>query len=162
MTHKIALAVASAAAALTLAVALAAAGFAPRPAVSTAADAAPTTDATAADAAPAPTIQVDTIYLAPPPPQQTITVHKVEQSSRGRVRGRRNTSPAGTTEMSDIRSGGRPREQAAAAPSGEARAVPPRALPARPLCPPAASAPTAGRSAQAAARSRGRFGSPSR
>jgi len=81
MTHKIALATASAAAALTLALALAAAGFAPgasQPAGPTSTTADP-----AAGPAAEPTIQVDTVYVAPPPPQETITVHKVVQTASG-------------------------------------------------------------------------------
>jgi hypothetical protein len=83
MTQKIALTAASAAAALTLAVALAATGFAPRPVESTTIDSVAATDAAATDAAPTPTIVVDTIYVAAPPPQQTITIHKVETASAG-------------------------------------------------------------------------------
>lgn len=80
MSHKIALTVASAAAALTLAVALAAAGLAPGTAA-TPASAASVTDPVVAD--PTPTVQVDTVYLAPAPEQKTITVHKVVKSSGG-------------------------------------------------------------------------------
>ena len=74
MTNRIALAAGSAAAAITLAVALAAAGFAPKPNV--AADPASLTTSTDATASPvaAPTVLVDTIYVAPPAEQQTITV----------------------------------------------------------------------------------------
>jgi hypothetical protein len=75
MTNRIALAAGSAAAAVTLAVALAAAGFAPRPTV--AADPASLTtsiDAAATTPAAAPTVLVDTIYVAPPAERQTITV----------------------------------------------------------------------------------------
>lgn len=81
MLQKVAIAVASGAAALTFTVALAAAGFAPGTPV-TATDTSATIVAPVA-ADPAPTVQVDTIYVAPPPPQQTITVHKVVQTSGG-------------------------------------------------------------------------------
>ena len=76
MTQKLALTAASAAAALTLAVAVAATGFVSRTESSPArpTPARPTAAAT-------PTIVVDTIYVAPPPPQQTITVHKVASTA---------------------------------------------------------------------------------
>ena len=84
MLHRLALAVASAAAALTLIVALAAAGFAPGAPVAV-------TDAAAADIAPidpgavdtAPSVQIDTVYVAPPPRQETVTIHKVVKTSGG-------------------------------------------------------------------------------
>ena len=85
MVHKLALAVASAAAALTLTVALAAAGFAPGAPIAvgdvTTTDAAPIDPAAAADTAPA--VQIDTVYVAPPPPQKTVTIHKVVATSGG-------------------------------------------------------------------------------
>ena len=77
MTQKLPLMAASAAAALTLVMAVAATGFVPRQSVTGA------TDTSATDAAATPTIVVDTLYLAPPPPQQTITVHKVVASTAG-------------------------------------------------------------------------------
>lgn len=80
MSHKIALTVASATAALTLAVALAAAGFAPG-APATSASTAAVADQVVAD--PTPTVQIDTVYLAPKPKRQTITVHKVIKTSGG-------------------------------------------------------------------------------
>lgn len=80
MSHKIALTVASATAALTLAVALAAAGFAPgTPAA--AASSAPIADQVVAD--PSPAVQVDTVYLAPVPKRKTVTVHKVIKTTGG-------------------------------------------------------------------------------
>ncbi len=76
MSHKIAVTVASVAATLTLTFALAAAGFAPgAPAPATAAV------STTVDPTAQPTVQVDTVYVAAPPKQQTITVHKVVKSS---------------------------------------------------------------------------------
>ena len=78
MTHKIALTAASAAAALTLALALAAAGFAPGD-PATPASAASLTDQVVAE--PVPTVQVDTVYVAPPQEPKTITVNKVVKSS---------------------------------------------------------------------------------
>ena len=82
MVSKIALFVASLAASLALAGALAMAGFAPGTTPATAAtpiDAATTT----ADVAAQPQVQVDTVYLAPPAKQQTITVHKVVKTAGG-------------------------------------------------------------------------------
>lgn len=91
MLKKLALFTASLAASFALAGALALAGFAP--------GASPgSTSATIAgggsaglEASPWPVVQVDTVYVAPPPGQQTITVHKVvhgtgessEQDSQG-------------------------------------------------------------------------------
>ncbi len=75
MARKLALAAGSGAAALTLALALAAAGFAPAPATSAG------SLATTVDQAPEPTVLVDTIYVAPPAKQETITVHKVVRTS---------------------------------------------------------------------------------
>jgi hypothetical protein len=84
MISRIALLIASLAAALTLAVALAAAGFAPGssqpvPASSTTSPVAPVV---AVDPTPPP-VQVDTIYLAPVPKQQTITVQRLVASTGG-------------------------------------------------------------------------------
>jgi hypothetical protein len=76
MSNKIALTVASAAAAVTLTVALAAAGFAPGSPDPVGVVASATPDPTAA-----PTVQVDTVYLAARQKRQTITVHKVVKSS---------------------------------------------------------------------------------
>ena len=80
MISRLALFAASLAASLVLAASLALAGFAPgaAPTATTSDAAAPS----AADvAAAAPQVQVDTVYLAPPPAQQTITVHKVVKGS---------------------------------------------------------------------------------
>jgi hypothetical protein len=80
MINRLALFIASVAAALTLAVAMAAAGFAPGTAADPPATANP-------PAAPSPgdltdrRVQVDTVYLAAPPAQQTITVRKVSPAS---------------------------------------------------------------------------------
>ncbi len=79
MPHKIPLAVASLAAALTFAVALAVAGITPRTQVTATTTAATATDQVAV--ADPPTVQIDTIYVAAPPAQQTITVHKVVKRS---------------------------------------------------------------------------------
>lgn len=84
MISRIALFIASLAAALTLAVALAAAGFAPGS--SQPVPASTTTvpvDPAAADDATPPPVQVDTVYLAAPSEQQTITIHRVAASSGG-------------------------------------------------------------------------------
>jgi hypothetical protein len=78
MTDRIALAAASAGAAMTFAAALVVAAFAPASSVTTAGD-----TSAATDVASTPTIQVDTIYVAPPPPQETITIHKIERTSAG-------------------------------------------------------------------------------
>jgi hypothetical protein len=80
MSRKIALTAASAAAALTLTVALAAAGFAPG-APATAAASASAVDQIVTD--PAPTVQVDTVYLAPAQEPEAITIHKVLKASGG-------------------------------------------------------------------------------
>lgn len=71
MRQKIALAAASVAATATLTIALAAAGFGP---------AAPVTAAADPTATPTPIVQVDNVYLAPKPTQQTITI---QQSAAG-------------------------------------------------------------------------------
>ncbi len=76
MSNKIALTVASVAATATLTIALAAAGFAPASPAPVGAAVPATADPTAE-----PTVQVDTVYVAAPPKQQTITVHKVVKSS---------------------------------------------------------------------------------
>lgn len=82
MISRIALFTASLAAALTLAVALAAAGFAPGSSqpVPASTSTVPVDPAAADDVTPPP-VQVDTVYLAAPPEQQTITVQQVETSS---------------------------------------------------------------------------------
>jgi hypothetical protein len=84
MISRIALFIASLAAALTLAVALAAGGFAPGssqpvPASSTTIP----VDPAAADDVTPPPVQVDTVYVAVPPKQQTITVNRVAAPSGG-------------------------------------------------------------------------------
>ena len=79
MPHRIPLAVASLASALTFAVALAVAGLTPRAPLTAIATAATATDQVAV--ADPPTVQIDTIYVAAPPAQQTITVHKVIKRS---------------------------------------------------------------------------------
>ncbi len=84
MLHKTALFIASLAASLTLAIALAAAGFAPGPTTAPAAATAPTV---AADATATPQVQVDKVYVAAPPPQQTVTVHKVVKGAGGESEG---------------------------------------------------------------------------
>lgn len=78
MSHTIPLAVASLAAAITFAVAVVVGGL--TPAVPVAA----TSSATAADTVVTPdppTVQIDTVYVAAPPRQETITVHKVIKTS---------------------------------------------------------------------------------
>jgi hypothetical protein len=82
MLHKTALLVASLAASLTLAIALALAGFAPGTTTAPAATAA-TAAADAADVVAPPPVQVDKVYVAPPEPQKTVTVHKVVASGGG-------------------------------------------------------------------------------
>lgn len=80
MIQKAGLFLASLAAALTLAVALAAAGFAPSAGPSSSvATAAPET-VVPADALTTAPVQVDTVYVAPPPAAQTVEVHKVVSS----------------------------------------------------------------------------------
>jgi hypothetical protein len=52
--------------------------------------AAPTTAAPVATASPAsaqPRVQVDTVYVAPPPPAQTITIHKTVSTGGGEDQG---------------------------------------------------------------------------
>ncbi len=82
MLHKTALLVASVAAALTLAFALAAAGFAPGTTIAPVATSA-TVSTDAADVVAPPPVVVDKVYVAPPQPQRTITVHKVTSSGGG-------------------------------------------------------------------------------
>ncbi len=77
MSHKFALAAASLAATVTLTIALAAAGFAPgapgpAEAATVTVSADPTTD---------PGVQVDTVYVAAPPAQQTVTLHRVVKTA---------------------------------------------------------------------------------
>lgn len=84
MISKIALFFASLAASLVLAAALALSGFAPgatpaRPVAATSPD--PT--ASASDLPAEPLVQVDTVYVAPPPKQKTVTIHKVVKASGG-------------------------------------------------------------------------------
>lgn len=75
MINRIALVAGSAAAALTLAVALAAAGFIPKtPTGATPVGARSPIDPAADGATAAPSVLVDTIYLAPPAEPQTVTV----------------------------------------------------------------------------------------
>jgi hypothetical protein len=77
MVHKVALLVAALAASLVLAVALAAAGFnagpPPKPVASTSTR---VEDPATTGPSAAPRVQVDRVYVAPPPPRKTITVHK--------------------------------------------------------------------------------------
>jgi hypothetical protein len=82
MVNKIALFVAAVAASVALVTALATAGFAPgaTPASAAAATAADSTTP-APEIATQPQVQVDTVYVAPPAKQQTITVHKVVHSA---------------------------------------------------------------------------------
>ncbi len=84
MISKTALFVASLAASLVLATALALSGFAPgatHPQQVAATSPDPTASAT--DTPAAPQVQVDTVYVAPPPKQKTVTVHKVIKTSGG-------------------------------------------------------------------------------
>ena len=80
MIQKTALFVASLAAALTLAFALAAAGFAPG-ATTVPADPVATVSMDAAVTPTAPLVQIDTVYVPAPVPQETITVHKVVKTA---------------------------------------------------------------------------------
>ena len=79
MSNRIPLIAASTAAALTLVVAIAAAGFAPTAPEATTVSSPATIEPAAAE----PTVQVDTIYLAPPPPQETVTIQQVIKTSNG-------------------------------------------------------------------------------
>jgi hypothetical protein len=81
MVSKIALFVASLTASLALAGALALAGFAPGTPPATAAS--PTVEPATSDVPAQPQVQVDKVYVAPPPKQKTITVHKVVKAARG-------------------------------------------------------------------------------
>jgi hypothetical protein len=79
MVHKVALLVAALAASLVLAVALAAAGFVPAagpPATPVASTSATVVEQVMTGPSPTPRVQVDKVYVAPPPPRKTITVHK--------------------------------------------------------------------------------------
>ena len=79
MPRTIPLTVASLAAALTFAIAVAVAGFAPAsPGVATSSTTATADTVVTPDA---PTVQIDTVYVAAPPQQETITVHKVIKTS---------------------------------------------------------------------------------
>ena len=75
MANRIALVAASAAATATLVVAAVAAGFGPSPAASTGTDPI-AVDPAAADPQAAPSVQIDTIYVAPPPEPATITLQQ--------------------------------------------------------------------------------------
>ncbi len=79
MLTRIGLFLASIAAAATLVVSAVALGLWPgtQPVANT------VVAAVAASPDPSPTPQVDTIYVAPPAPQQTITVHRVERVAGG-------------------------------------------------------------------------------
>ena len=79
MPHTIPLAVASLAAALTFAVALVVGGLAP--AAPVAADIERDDRRRPSRDADPPTVQIDTVYVAAPPAQETITVHKVIKTS---------------------------------------------------------------------------------
>ena len=79
MSNRIPLIAASTAAALTLVVAIAAAGFAPTAPEATTVSSPATIEPAAAE----PTVQVDTIYLAPPPPQETVTIQQVIKTPNG-------------------------------------------------------------------------------
>lgn len=80
MSNRIPLIAASTGAVLALVVGLAAAGFAPGAADATTVS---STTTTTEPAAAEPTVQVDTIYVAPPPPQKTITIQEVSKTSNG-------------------------------------------------------------------------------
>jgi len=86
MISRVAIFAASLVAALTLAVGLAVAGLAPG---TGAADVQPAsdqvvaaTDVPATSGAPSPTIQVDTIYVAPDPVPEEVVVTKVEEATK--------------------------------------------------------------------------------
>ena len=89
MLRRIALFIASLAAAATLAVSAVALGLWP-PAQPVAI--ANTAAIAATTPAPSPSPQVDTIYVAPPAPRQTITVHKVVSGGGGGDGGREGSS----------------------------------------------------------------------
>ena len=77
MIKKLALFAGSLAASLLLAGALALAGFAPGAASHAAVSAVADSSIAGPDASSQPVVQVDTVYVAAPPAQKTITVHKV-------------------------------------------------------------------------------------
>ena len=77
MLKKLTLFAGSLAASLVLAGALALAGFAPGGASHAAGPAVADGSAASPDASPQPGVQVDTVYVAAPPAQKTVTVHKV-------------------------------------------------------------------------------------
>lgn len=79
MAHRLALGAASIAAVVVLTAALAAAGFAP----GTPPQAVAAADSAVAASTGEATLQVDTVYVAAPAKQQTITVHKVVKSTGG-------------------------------------------------------------------------------
>ena len=79
MSNRIPLIAGSTAAALTLVVALAATGFAPKAADATTASSTTTIEQAAAE----PAVQVDAIYVAPPPPQKIVTIQEVSKTSNG-------------------------------------------------------------------------------
>lgn len=78
MSNRIPLIAGSTAAALTLVVALAA-GFAPTATDATTASSTTTIEQAAAE----PAVQVDTIYVGPPPPQKIVTIQEVSKTSNG-------------------------------------------------------------------------------
>ena len=80
MVHRVALLVASLAAAITLAAGFVLAGFSPQ---ADPVEAAPVATDVSADPSPTPRVQVDTVYVAPQAPPQDVTVTKVIKSSRG-------------------------------------------------------------------------------
>jgi hypothetical protein len=84
MISRIALFIAALAAALTLTVALTTAGFAPGSSQPVSASTGITSPpaVAVAEAVTPPPVQIDTIYLAPAPKQETITVKQVVASSR--------------------------------------------------------------------------------
>ena len=77
MLKKVTLFAGSLAASLVLAGALALAGFAPGGASHAAGQTLADGSANGPNASPQPVVQVDTVYVAAPPAQQTVTVHKV-------------------------------------------------------------------------------------
>ena len=78
MVHRVALLVASLAAAITFAAGFVLAGFSPQ---ADPVEAAPVATDVSADPSPPPRVQVDTVYLAPQAPPQDVTVTKVIKSS---------------------------------------------------------------------------------
>jgi hypothetical protein len=77
MLKKLTLFLASLAASLVLAGALALAGFVPGGSPGSTSATIAGGVSTGPEASPPPVVQVDTVYVAPPPTQTTITVHKV-------------------------------------------------------------------------------------